>query len=241
MAAGALHCHAKLARTAPMALLALVLATPAAAEDDAEPGDSFSVEGSVTLVSEYRYRGYSLSGKDPAIQPEVYLTHASGAYGYFWGSTLGSAEDVDTELDFGVGYATAVGPFDADISATWYHYPGTSGFDYAEFYASLSAEVGKATLGAELGYAPPQSNLEGVANYYSGVWVSAPLGQSPLWVNGSLGFENGAFADNKFDWSLGLAAETHGVQIALTYVDSAHNGDDPMADPTLVVSIKKAV
>ena len=47
-----------------------------------------NVSGTLTLVSDYRFRGISLSDEDPALQVSLAVDHESGYYGAVWGSTL---------------------------------------------------------------------------------------------------------------------------------------------------------
>ena len=72
------------------AILAALIACPAAAQ---------SVSGEASLVSDYRFRGVSLSGGHPAAQASLTLEHDSGFYGNLWGSTLGHGSQ--TEVDLG--------------------------------------------------------------------------------------------------------------------------------------------
>lgn len=218
----------------------MALAAPLHAQEAAEEEASFSVDAAVGLVSDYRFRGYSLSDKDPAIQPELAVSHTSGIYAYVFGSTLAENDGADIETDVGIGYATALGPLDADFSAVWYLYPGAANLDFVEFLASFSTAAGPATLGAEFAYSPPQANIGGIANRYAGVNGSLPLGASPVSLSGTFGIEDGAFGDNKLDWSLGLAMEAAGFEFGANYVDAASTGRDPLADPTVVVSVRRS-
>ena len=78
-----------------MAALALY---PAAAS--AQPADGaelsaatgLQISGSVSLVSDYRFRGISQTDIAPAIQPALQLDHASGFFVGFWGSNVAFAK-----------------------------------------------------------------------------------------------------------------------------------------------------
>ena len=60
----------------------MAAATPAFAQDEeAEEAEGpITISGSVTLVSDYRFRGLSLSDKDFAVQPTITISHESGLY-----------------------------------------------------------------------------------------------------------------------------------------------------------------
>lgn len=203
-------------------------------------GDIWSVDAAVSVVSDYRFRGFSLSDKEPAVQPELSISHKSGVYVGFWGSTLADNGGENIETDVSIGFARSFGALDVDAYAMWYLYPGASNLNYIEITSSLTTTIGAAEVGAEFAYAPAQSNIGGIDNRYASLHASVPLGQLPLSVNGSFGIEDGAFGDNKLDWSLGLSAELAGFELGASYIDAARHGHDPLADPTVVVSIKKA-
>ncbi len=58
------------------------------------------VTGTVTAVSDYDFRGVSLSGTDPALQGSVDWANESGFYAGLWASS---------SLDFGPGYGRGLG------------------------------------------------------------------------------------------------------------------------------------
>ena len=214
-----------------------VLGTPAIAQEG-ESGDIWSVDGAVTAVSDYRFRGYSLNDKDPAIQPELWVSHESGLYAGFWGSNVADLGGDDIEIDPAIGYAGSLGPVDLGVWVMWYLYPGAGAYNYAEFGADISASLGVATLGVELGYAPAQDHIGGVDNSYAAIRASIPLGATPLSIDGHFGIEDGAFGDSKLDWSLGLSAEIAGFELGAHYIDAARVAHDPLADATVVASVK---
>lgn len=210
---------------------------PALAQDE-KSGDVWSVDGAVTVVSDYRFRGFSLSDKDPAIQPELWVAHESGLYAGFWGSNVADLGGDDIEVDPAIGYAGSLGPVDVDVWAMWYLYPGASAYNYVEFGTDISASLGVAKIGVELGYAPAQDNIGGRDNTYAAIKGSMPIGATPLSLDGHFGVEDGAFGDNKLDWSVGLMAEIAGFEIGAHYIDAARVAHDPLADPTVVASVK---
>jgi uncharacterized protein (TIGR02001 family) len=220
------------------AFLCAASASNVCAQEAAE--DIWSVDAAVTVTSDYRYRGFSLSDKEPAVQPELSISHNSGVYVGFWGSTLAENGGEDIETDFSIGFARSFGALDVDVYAMWYLYPGASNLNYVELTSNLSTAVGPAEVGLELAYAPSQSNIGGVDNRYAALHASVPLGALPLSANGSFGIEDGAFGDDKLDWSIGLSGELAGFELGASYVDAARHGRDPLADPTVVLSVKKS-
>ena len=85
----------------------VLAATPAFAQDEAAAPGAITVSGSVTLVSDYRFRGVSLSGGDPAIQGGIDLAHESGFYVGTWASSI---DDGGTDL---------LGDVELDVYAGW--------------------------------------------------------------------------------------------------------------------------
>lgn len=80
-------------------------AAPAMAQD---AGSGITISGNAAVVSDYRFRGVSLSDGDFAIQGGIDVAHDSGFYIGTWGSSLASFGNV-TELDDGIG---TVGSYD---------------------------------------------------------------------------------------------------------------------------------
>ena len=248
-------------------LLSLAGASPAFADETDPPGD-LTISGYVQGVSDYRFRGYSLSGGDPALQGTINLNHSSGFYAGAWASTL----DADTtpfygdlELDLYAGWTGAVASgLTADVGVLRYVYPSNDGngpADYWEPYASLSTTLGP--VGAKLGvaYAPEQDSLAGEDNLYVFTDLTAGVPGTPVSVSGHLGYADGvqgprlltlqsATDDSGFDYSLGATyAVTDKLSVGASYVGvdgSASEGDYRagsslvVADDTVVATVKLA-
>lgn len=211
-----------------MALVAAAFATPAFAEEAAaeeeEASGPIDVEFSIDAVSDYRFRGISLSDKDFAVQPSVTISHESGFYVSAWGSNIAPNGGDDIEIDLVAGFSAEAGPVTFDVNATYYVYPGAGSFNYVEFITRTSTAVGKGEVGLTLAYAPSQANIGSIDNFYAAVDGSFPLGDSPFSIEGSFGFEDGAFGDNKKDWSLGLSASFGALTLGAAYVDTSRAG-----------------
>ena len=83
------------------------VATPALAQDGAEvAGSGLTVSGNAAIVTDYRFRGVSLSGGDFAIQGGVDVAHDSGFYVGTWGSSIDAGEAFgEMELDVYGGWS----------------------------------------------------------------------------------------------------------------------------------------
>jgi uncharacterized protein (TIGR02001 family) len=197
-------------------------AAPAfAQEEEAEAEGPITVSGGVTVVSDYRFRGVSLSDKDFAIQPTVTISHESGFYVGAWGSNLAENTGDDIELDVYAGFAGGE-ELTYDIGATYYIYPGASSLNYLEATGKVGSTLGPATIGLQLSYVPEQDNTGDQDNIYFGTNATVALPDSPISIVGSMGIEDGAFTagDEKVDWSLGLTANVKGFVLGASYVDS---------------------
>lgn len=224
-------------------VLGLCVAGPAAAADDPrlEAAPLWDVEAAIDVVSDYRYRGLSLSGKRPAFQPSLTVTHRSGIYADFWASNYDTEGGSDLELDFKAGVTRPLGPFELDLSASLYVYPGVPGSTYVELDARAALPLGEdGELGLAYGWAPPQDNTGGISNHYAGIDASVPLAGTALTLTGSFGYEDGAFAAGKLDWSIGLGASVEGFDLNLAYVDTARSGGDPLGDATAVLTVSRS-
>lgn len=231
----------KMAGFSAAASVALILGmAPAHAQEAEAASSAFSIEGSLSVLSDYRFRGISLNDKDIAVQPSLTLSHESGLYFTLWGSNIAENSGSDIETDFTLGYAKDVGAVSLDVAAVYYVYPGVSSANYVEFLGSAKTAVGPATLGVSLAYAPSQDNIGNQDNFYAALTGELPITGTPLTLTGSFGIEDGAFGDKKKDWSLGVTADVAGFTLGAAYVDTARTGGDPLGKATAVVSISKS-
>jgi uncharacterized protein (TIGR02001 family) len=198
----------------------MAAATPAFAQDEeAEAEGPITISGGIAVVSDYRFRGVSLSDKDFAVQPTITIKHDSGLYLGAWASNVANNPGDDVELDIYAGFAGG-DTVTYDVGATYYVYPGVSAFNYAELTGKLGTTVGPVTLGGILAYAPSQDGTGNTDNIYVGGNASFAIPSTPLTFTSSLGLEDGAFGNNKIDWSLGVTASVSGFTLGASYVDT---------------------
>ncbi|MBA4353536.1 MAG: hypothetical protein C0409_02480 [Novosphingobium sp.] len=200
----------KIRLAAAVAAIAIATAaTPAFAQE--EESGPITVSGSAALVSDYRFRGVSMSDKEMAVQAGATVSHESGLYVGTWGSNLagwGTFLGSNMELDIYGGYKVPVGDLTVDVGLTWYMYPGgLDNTDFAEPYVKLSGAVGPASVLVGAAYAPKQealgkwynsgaSAVTGVYdnpgaksdNFYLWTDVSAAIPETPLTLKGHIGY-----------------------------------------------------
>ncbi len=195
------------------AALALLSSAPAFAQE--EPTSPVTVSGSVALVSDYRFRGVSMTDKGAAVQGGITATHESGAYAGAWASNLsgwGTFGGPNLELDLFAGYAFPLGEnATLDVGLTWYMYPsGADETDFAEPYVKLSSQFGPVKGLVGVAYAPKQEAIgkfyNSAASYATGipdnpgdkednfyVWgdISGAIPNTPVTLKAHLGWSSG--------------------------------------------------
>lgn len=206
-----------------VAMSAIAVSAPAFAQDEAaeEAAGPITLSGGVAVVSDYRFRGVSLSDKDFAVQPYLTVKHESGLYAGVWASNLAENAGDDLEVDLYAGFAGG-DVITYDIGATYYVYPGVSAFNYIEFTGKTGTTIGPATVGLQLSYVPSQDNTGNSDNIYFGTNATVAIPNTPVSIVGSMGIEDGAFTagDEKVDWSLGVTAAVAGFTLGASYVDT---------------------
>lgn len=226
-------------------------ATPAFA-DETDPPSEFTVTGNVQGVTDYRFRGISLSGGDFAIQGSIGVTHDSGFYIGTWASSL---EDTDvfgsTEVDLYAGWSGEVSSgLTADVGMLYYVYPNGKVGDANLFepYASLTAAIGPATAKVGVNYAWDQDSLGGDDNLYLYTDIGAAIPNSPVSISGHLGWTDGALSPDRltlagtgsgFDYSVtGTINMSKNLAFSLSYVGVDGNVIDHFSDDTAVAALK---
>lgn len=206
-------------------VLALMVSAPAAAQDEeAEAAAKIEAIFTAGAFSDYRFRGVSLTNRDPAVQASFDISHnPTGIYGGVWASNIADYAGANVEVDLYAGIKRSLGPVDLDVGGTLYLYPGASGVSSYEFYGYLGRTLGPAELRAGVVYAPSQDSLGNIDNFYLTSDARVGIPNTPITVTGSVGYEDGAFAGatgKKWDWSLGVEATKGPFTLGLGYADT---------------------
>ncbi|MCI4568073.1 TorF family putative porin [Lysobacter sp. CFH 32150] len=204
------------------------------------PSTSGGVAGTVSLTSDYVFRGISQTDQDPAVQGGIEYAADSGFYIGAWGSNISWLSDLSSDaapisssLEFDA-YGGYRGKFSDsvgfDVGALYYYYPGEfpDGFN--------SANTGEVYAGITVG--PASSSPLSVKYFYSltdlfGYVDSDGSGYLDLAVNwtftpgwtlnahgGKQWIENNE-AFEYTDWKLGVTkAFDSGFSIAAAYSDT---------------------
>jgi uncharacterized protein (TIGR02001 family) len=141
------------------------VAAPASAED------KFGYSASLTIASDYMFRGISFTNEDPAFQPYIEGTYGMFYLG-FWGSNIDNANVYGPyEIDVYAGVRPVTGPVNWDLGVLYYHYGSDdraglgptgnnvkeSDIDYFEFQiVATTSPITNLTLGIKGYYTPDQ-------------------------------------------------------------------------------------
>lgn len=242
-----------------VALTALASAAlPAAAEDEG----GVACTGSLTLISDYRFRGLTQTNTDPALQGSVECALPSGLYGGLWGSNVSWLADLSTssaplssslEIDYYAGwrhaFASGVG---LDVGAYGYYYPGDypSGF-VLPYTTELFVGVSYATFGAK--YWHTVTNAFGFSDSKNSGYLEAnwnPVLGAGWTLNLHAGHQriDGAGDYDYSDFKVGVTKDLgKGFAFAAAWIGTDADDDfytnpygEQLGDGTVVVSIAKS-
>ncbi|MDZ3833754.1 MAG: TorF family putative porin [Sphingopyxis sp.] len=203
-----------------------VSAIPATAfAQEESSGDGITISGSAAVVSDYRFRGFSQSNEEAAIQGGITVGHDSGLYVGTWGSSIGFANG--TEIDVFAGYSTALtSGLTADVGATLYLYPGASNSTIVEPYFSLSGDLGPASLKTGVAWAPGgQDSLGGDSGVYLYTDAGVAIPSTPFTLKGHVGYAKsdsflGGSDGDVFDYSVGVETSWKALTLGISYVNT---------------------
>jgi len=219
-------------RTALVSLLLFSAASPTVAQS------AWSVEGVAGVVSDYRFRGYSLSDEAPALQAGLTLGHSSGFYGDVFVSSIdeygigNDGDGADAEITGSIGWAGVLAGFDVDAAVTAYQYPDGDDVNYLEAPVQIGQTVRDVTWTLGFAYAPAQTPLGDEDNRYGSAALAYAPETWPISLSASIGYEDGALApEGKTDWAFDVAHEFGPTTLRLTWVDS------DVEDGALVASV----
>jgi uncharacterized protein (TIGR02001 family) len=225
-------------------VIALAAATPALADEAPAETPAITINGTATLVSDYRFRGVSQTDKNFAVQGSLTLTHESGFYVSVWGSSVDSYVTASLaghqEIDIIGGFKKTVGGTTFDIGALYYFYPKTkfagdvSSSDFIEPYLAISHTFGPVTAKGTVNWAPKQKALSldqvgpSKSNVYLAGDLSAAIPGTPISLSAHLGHNFGpswlatdSTGKKEYsDWGLGASVTWKALTLGVQYVDT---------------------
>ena len=219
---------------------------------------AFDISANVALVSDYRFRGISQTGKDAAIQGGFDASFEPGFYIGTWASSVdfgdlpeGEGSFGTMEIDYYAGWAGPIGDtdFGIDVGYMYYQYPGDTqdpDGDYQEFY--LKPSWLDLTIGVT--YSDDYYAESDKFWYFSGDYSYSFLEDFALGLHAGYNKfdEEGFFAtdeDEYTDYSVTLSYTFKGVDLSVAWVgtdlDDDDCWDDNICDDTAVFSISKSL
>jgi uncharacterized protein (TIGR02001 family) len=195
-------------------LLWLIAAACSAHADDGTDtaaAEQAKLTAGAMLMTDYIYRGISYSAHQPAV-----AAYLDAQYGWLYGYTNFNSVKFSTspavEVTMTVGARPTLGPFEFDIGAAYYYYPGEIGperSNYWEAHATVSHKLtDKITLESTLAYAPNVWQTGAWGTYAAGTLsFDLPSGMLPADVGWTLSFDLGR-------WLFGPTTSGGGVSAA---------------------------
>ena len=213
--------------TTMIALAALGSAGSAIAQDAApEETPAVTFTGTAAFVTDYRFRGVSLSDRDIAGQASITATSSFGLFASIWGSTIepigatATSNGAEQEIDLTVGFSKTFGNITPTVGVVGYFYPGGKDVAYYETFAALASTLGPVALTVGFNYAPDQENTATDNSYVYGL-VSVGIPDSPITLKASVGYEDGFFdygSGGKVDYMVGVDAKYKFLTLGLQYI-----------------------
>ena len=208
----------------PTPVLAWLLATAYAAhageatDAASAAADQFKLMVGSALMTDYIYRGLSYSAHQPSVG--TYVDAQQGwLYVYTNFNSVRFSTSPAVELTMAVGARPTLGPFEFDIGAAYYYYPGELGpelSNYWEAHATVSYKLtDRITLAPTLAYAPNVWQTGAWGTYFAGTLsLDLPNELLPADVGWSLSFDFGREAAGAEPaalamWDDALAQQTH--------------------------------
>lgn len=203
------------------------------------------VSGNVTIASDYSFRGWSQTTRDPAIQGGFDIATDSGFYVGTWMSNVKFGDDANTELDLYAGFGGEFGDsgISYDLSVIQFEYISEGdALDYME--AAVSIGVGDFTFG--MNYSPEYLGDGGETFYYPYAGYSFALGGAAS-LDLHVGFNNSdgiaGDDDSYIDYSATLTVPVSGIDVGFAIVGTDLDEDvcDADCEARLVVSLSKSL
>lgn len=215
-----------------LTILAAAFVAPIAFAQEPDTATSPSPHGfsaNVSVVSDYRFRGFTQNNFRPALQGGFDYSHASGFYIGNWNSNVSSDlfPGGNLEMDFYAGFSREFGGVGLDAGVLYYNYPGSTsakggtiyntelylGLSYGPFFAKYSHGV------SDFFGAPHSKN-----NFYLDVGAEFDLGDG--WgVNARVGYQklkNDPMLSGYVDYAAGVTKDINGWVIGATFIATNH-------------------
>ncbi|MCY4655820.1 MAG: TorF family putative porin [Gammaproteobacteria bacterium] len=210
---------------------------PVVAEEDS----GFSAN--VTLASDYSFRGWSQTTRDPAIQGGFDYDFGNGFSIGTWGSNINFGASTTMEWDLYMGFGGSMNEStEWSASLIRFEYPSEGdALDYIELHLNFAIS----DLSFGIAYSPDYLGDGGPTFFYPNAGYSMSLGESAaldVGIGMSMTDEDSFFADGEdsyIDYSATVTVPFEGLDLAFGLVGTnLDSGGD--TDPRLVLSLSKS-
>lgn len=191
----------------------------------------------VTAVSDYDFRGVSLSAKDPALQ--VSFDYAFGESGFSvgaWGSNIDYGTDIDggLELDLYAGYEASINDdLSWNAGLVWYTYPdsdNTATKSKISSYPELSVGIDWKGFGFKQWYAIDYGGSNDGALYTEANYTFTLPQDFSLTLHAGYNYGD-AFEDIEYlDYGVTVGVDVGQFSFALKLTGTDASGDDKVRD-----------
>ena len=196
-----------------------------------------------TIVSDYDFRGISLSARDPAPQLSLDFAHDSGFGFGVWASNTDLGTKTNTEIDFNPSFnGGSDETFNWGVGMTYYTYVSESSLNYPEYWVGISKPfTDKFSASAKFWYSNDLNAANESGTYIEvnarvelpknfGLELHAARSDGDYWdlVNG----------DGYTDFAVGLTYSWNDINFGLKYIDGS---DLPDAGVDLLSTESKVV
>lgn len=200
--------------------------------------------GNVTLASDYSFRGWSQTTRDPAIQGGFDIEFEGGFSLGTWASSINFGDSASTELDLYAGYSGSISDdIGFSVSAIRFEYVSEGdALDYNEIGGSLSFgsfEVGMYFSPAYLGDGGPSFQYP-YGSFSTSIGENASLDLS---IGMSMADEDDFFdegEDSYIDYSASVTAPVAGLDVSVALVGTSLD-DIAGTENRLIVSFSKSL
>lgn len=218
-----------------LATLPMVAMAQEAPEEEAGSAWSWSL----SATTDYRFRGLSQTGVDPAFQAGLTYSAPFGLYVGTWASNVDFGEgDPDHEVDAFIGYNADLTDWaNLDVMINRYNYPGAGALNYNELLTKVTFLENYSLL---VGYTDNVFNSDTDGWYYQAA-ASYPLPRD-FSVGASVGkseFEDGTVGRDYMDWSVSIGKSFGPLTLTAAYIGTDGDGRDAygeIADDKVVIS-----
>ena len=191
------------------------------------------VSGSVEIATDYRFRGYSRSEEEPAVQGSLDITLPTGGRTSVFAGGTGVLTNSNpaygsVQAQVYAGVEHDVGALHLTLGGRGYLFPNVQERDYYELFGSGQTQLGPVSAKVGVAYAPDQRSYGGRRGIYVYSDLDSGIPGTPLTVATHVGWEDNAAFRNKLDWSLGFTYIKSPFSLGLHYVDT--NRSAPFLD-----------